>query len=472
MGPHPDCYVCVALWFASWWPCPVRRGFRCPGDTLTAQTLFSCGGEGLVDLGDCFRGEDRPTALPGVFSEDDPLSPLHVIADATKHGGDAFHIYTAEARVPPSPPGELHAWVASFAGRGIEPSFKIVSFAVSATGTVATDVRVELRATDGSHGCLGEVQRWSVHWRPSDPPRIERLQRLAVDRTTSARPLFSDRTASLIGDLAADPTLRLGDEYWYGRIDDLGEPNLMGHHGVAVGDVNGDGLEDLYVAAGTGLPNRLLIRRADGRLEDRAPTAGVAWLDDTKGVLIVDTDNDGDRDLVLAMGPTLVLAVNDGSGVFERFVRMKAPSSAPFYSISAADYDLDGDLDLYGVRYVEQSYGVSVPVPFHDANNGPSNHLMRNDGGNRFVDVTHEVGLDYHNRRFSLIGAWADYDADGDPDLYVANDFGRNNLYRNDGGRFVDVAAEAGVEDQAAGMGADWADFDADGDLDLHVTNM
>jgi hypothetical protein len=118
------------------------------------------------------------------------------------------------------------------------------------------------------------------------------------------------------------------------------------------------------------------------------------------------------------------------------------------------------------------AYGVSVPLPFHDANNGPSNHLMRNDGEDRFTDVTREVGLDANNRRFSLIGAWADYDDDSDPDLYVANDFGRNNLYRNDGGRFVDVAATAGVEDQAAGMGVSWSDYDLDGDLDLHVTNM
>ena len=97
---------------------------------------------------------------------------------------------------------------------------------------------------------------------------------------------------------------------------------------------------------------------------------------------------------------------------------------------------------------------------------------MRNDGDDRFVDVTAVVGLDQNNRRFSLIGAWADYDRDGDPDLYVANDFGRNNLYRNDGGTFTDVAAETGTEDQAAGMGVAWADYDADGDFDLYVTNM
>jgi len=111
-------------------------------------------------------------------------------------------------------------------------------------------------------------------------------------------------------------------------------------------------------------------------------------------------------------------------------------------------------------------------MPFHDANNGPTNHLMRNDGEDRFLDVTREVGLDANNTRFSLIGAWGDYDGDGDPDLYVANDFGRNNLYRNDDGKFTDVAAEAGAEDQAAGMGASWGDYDGDGDLDLYVTNM
>ncbi|MEK6677402.1 MAG: VCBS repeat-containing protein [Planctomycetota bacterium] len=111
-------------------------------------------------------------------------------------------------------------------------------------------------------------------------------------------------------------------------------------------------------------------------------------------------------------------------------------------------------------------------MPFHDANNGPSNHLMRNDGNDRFLDVTREVGLDVNNARFSLAATWADYDNDGDPDLYVANDFGRNNLYRNDGNHFVDVAATAGAEDQAAGMGASWSDFDLDGDFDLYVSNM
>ena len=78
-----------------------------------------------------------------------------------------------------------------------------------------------------------------------------------------------------------------------------------------------------------------------------------------------------------------------------------------------------------------------------------------------------------NNDRFSFAPAWGDYDNDGDPDLYVANDFGRNNLYRNEGdGTFTDVAAAAGVEDPAAGMSAAWGDYDNDGDLDLHTANM
>jgi len=223
---------------------------------------------------------------------------------------------------------------------------------------------------------------------------------------------------------------------------------------------------------GTGLPNRLCLQQKDGSVRDVAVDAGVAWLDDTKGVVFADMDNDGDQDLLCAIGPTIVLCKNSGQGQFRRFVSMRARTPAAFYSLSVGDFDLDGDLDVYGCRYVSVRYGVSVPLPFHDARNGPTNHLMRNDGNDKYTDVTFRVGLEVNNTCFSLAAAWMDYDSDGDPDLYVANDFGRNNLYRNDGGKFTDVAAEAGVEDQAAGMGVSWGDFDLDGDPDLYVTNM
>jgi hypothetical protein len=111
-------------------------------------------------------------------------------------------------------------------------------------------------------------------------------------------------------------------------------------------------------------------------------------------------------------------------------------------------------------------------VPYHDANNGGANALFKNLGDFAFEDVTGAVGLSVNNSRFSFAAVWEDHDLDGDQDLYVANDFGRNSLYRNDDGRFVDIAPQAGVEDTASGMGVTWGDIDRDGWADLHVSNM
>jgi hypothetical protein len=98
--------------------------------------------------------------------------------------------------------------------------------------------------------------------------------------------------------------------------------------------------------------------------------------------------------------------------------------------------------------------------------------LFRNDGQWTFLDVTEQVGLDVDNRRWSLAAAWEDYDNDADPDLYVVNDFGHNNLYRNDGGRFVEIAGAAGAVDANQGMSAAWADYDHDGWMDIYISNM
>ncbi len=352
---------------------------------------------------------------------------------------------------------------------------KIVGVETIDANSFSTDVLFQAY----SHGPDGRVQqnaRWSVLWTPGEvggEPLIRRLTQSRFDEVVLPKPLFLDCTRSVvIEDGVWDDHLALGCEYWYGRIDAVGEINLMGHNGIAVGDVNGDGLDDLYVAQGTGLPNLLFIQNADGTVRETAGEAGVAWLDDTKGVLLVDLDNDGDQDLLCAMGPTIVYCRNDGTGRFTPHRALRASSPASFYSLAAADYDADGDLDIYACRYVKLRYGLSIPIPFHDANNGPANHLLRNDGDEGFKDVTREAGLHINNGRFSVAAAWIDDDDDSDPDLYVTNDFGRNNLYRNDGGTFVDVAARAGAEDQAAGMGVSWADYDLDGDFDLYVSNM
>ena len=326
----------------------------------------------------------------------------------------------------------------------------------------------------------GSVQvdaTWQCSW--TVEPRL-RLARVRLEHFTEARlgsgRWFTDVTAAALG---SNPSFELqlgrGLDYWAGALDRLLGASTIGHQGLALGDANGDGLDDLYLCQPGGLPNLLFVRRPDGTAEDVSREAGVDWLDPSRSALFVDLDGDGDQDLVVEADPVLILMENDGAGHFVERATAAAPSTT---SLSAADYDLDGDVDLYACGYMLPDAHERVPIPYHDANNGRPNTFLRNDiqgpgaGDWVFTDVTREVGLDRNNRRYSFAAAWEDYDDDGDPDVYVANDFGRNNLYRNDGGTFVDVAAEAGVEDMAAGMGVAWSDLDGDGRMDLYVANM
>ncbi len=123
------------------------------------------------------------------------------------------------------------------------------------------------------------------------------------------------------------------------------------------------------------------------------------------------------------------------------------------------DYDLDGDPDALLLSGNDFSG--------HTTSRRQSMALFRNDGG-RFVDITVAAGL--ADPAYSMGVTYGDYDADGDPDLYITT-LGRNRLYRNDSGRFVDVAGDLGVDDDGFGSSASWFDFDRDGDLDLFTLN-
>lgn len=424
------------------------------------------------------RDEADATTLFGAEFRANALRPGREVARDS--GGFTVEIAPSSALATAArltdPLEALGAFVAPLVG-GTERriSFKVVSVVAEGEASFDTEVIVHTVARFGE-ASLQQNARWRFGWREADgdiPPRIVEIVALSLEEVRLARRPFQDGTRAALGAAGGSTeVLAAGCEYWHGRLDDLGEPNVYGHNGIAIGDVNGDELDDLYVAQGTGLPNLLFVQLPDGTFEERGESSGTAWLDDTKGVLLADFDEDGDRDLLCAIGPVLVLSTNDGAGQFTPARSLGSASTSSFYSLAAADYDLDGDLDIFAVRYVETVYGESVPMPFHDARNGPKNHLMRNDGEAGFVDVIETCGIDTNNDRFSLAAVWADYDDDGDPDLYVANDFGRNNLYRNDGGSFVDVAAETGTEDQSAGMGASWADCDLDGRFDLLVSNM
>ena len=332
---------------------------------------------------------------------------------------------------------------------------------------------------------------WTVPAKDSDPPLLlgiqtdpHRYQETSLAANSkSPSTLFVDATAEVLGDTPQIESQFLHSvEHWATRLTRLGDFYLMGHQGLAVGDVNGDGLEDLYVCDGGSLPNRLFLQNPDGTVRDVSSDARVDFLEDSRSALLIDLDNDGDQDLVIATVAIIVFAENDGTGTFT--VRGGHPG-APFpTSLTAADYDNDGDLDLYACVYEgdgnapgSRGFDESTPVPFSDAENGGRNVLLENLGSFRFGDATQRSGLDMNNSRWSFAAAWDDYDQDGDADLYVANDFGRNCLYRNDAGPdgrplFTEIAMAAGVEDVAAGMSVAWGDYNRDGRADLYVGNM
>lgn len=320
---------------------------------------------------------------------------------------------------------------------------------------------------------------WLSDWSKDSPPRLRKIE---VKDYEEIGPVngglrFVDETAALLGGNASyREQLQRGIDHWRDRLQGDFGVDVNGWQGLALGDANGDGLDDLYVCQQGGLPNQLYLRQANGGLREASAEAGVDWMELTRAALFVDLDNDGDQDLALAQGWYLMLMENDGKAHFTK--RLEQRSEAQLFSLAAADFDGDGDLDLYFCgrnpsRELEKSEGfLGTPIPYHDANNGGPNILLKNEGDWKFRDATVETGLDVNNRRYSFACAWEDYDNDGDQDLYVANDYGRNNLYRNDDGKFQDLAAALGVEDISAGMSVAWADYNRDGRMDLYVSNM
>ncbi|MCE2447762.1 MAG: VCBS repeat-containing protein [Candidatus Latescibacteria bacterium] len=265
------------------------------------------------------------------------------------------------------------------------------------------------------------------------------------------------------------------------------------HPGISVVDIDADGYDDLYIAVRQGR-NMLLHNSGDGTFTERAAQYGLDVEHHTAAALFADFDNDGAPDVFLGrtLAPSLYMVNEDGHFASHEL----GDGVLPFLvaSISAADYNGDGLLDAYFSTYAARmlleavssaSHAGALLADFlpadharalyslsrdrighliHDAP-GPPNALLRNLGDGRFA-ATAAVW------RNTLQATWADYDRDGDPDLYLANDFAANNLLRNDGGTLVDITVESGAADPGFGMGASWADYDGDGRQDLYVTNM
>ncbi len=241
--------------------------------------------------------------------------------------------------------------------------------------------------------------------------------------------------------------------------------------GLAWGDVNGDGKDDLFVAGAAGQPGGLFVSKVGGGFERKSgPWETQAASEDT-AIVFFDIDGDGDQDLYVGHGGTEAMAgdalyqdslfINDGKGQFKASKNALPKLFHSTGALSVADYDNDGDLDIFvGSRSVPGAYPVT-----------PQSFLLQNKGG-RFTDIGSavpglgDVGL--------VTGAtWTDLNADGWTDLVIANDWGTVRIFTNDEGTLSDTTEAAGLG-QTLGLwrGVVAGDVDGDGDMDLLATNL
>jgi len=349
------------------------------------------------------------------------------------------------------------------------------------SGQLQTRVRYEFVGTGQNFYREQRVGYWDLVWEmPSAGGFLLRgWQALGETRSRTTSPIYLDITsAALAANTSYSSQLLHGTDYWRTVLDGACGIDIYGHNGVSVGDIDGDGFDDLYVCQPGGLPNRLYRNRGDGTFEDITESSGVGVLDNTACALFVDVDNDGRQDLIVVRASGPLLFLNEGGGKFRRkndAFQFATPPQGTFTGAAVADYDRDGWLDIYFCLYVyyQGAEQYKYPSPYYASENGPPNFMMRNHRDGTFRDVTHETGLDKNNTRYSFCCGWSDFNGDGWPDLYVVNDFGRKNLYRNNGdGTFTDIAAQSGAQDIGAGMSVCCFDYDNDGAQDLYVGNM
>lgn len=317
--------------------------------------------------------------------------------------------------------------------------------------------------------------------------------RWADDRQTVLRKIKADQTVTVFQKdavsspapkPAATPVLfreearQLGIDFVHQETEyaDFKIEHLLPHKysesgpGLAVGDVNGDGRTDFFVGGSAGFPGKLFLQTAEGRF------LGKPFELDTQhedlGALLFDADGDNDLDLFVVSGGNEQMAEtsyyqprlyrNDGKGNFSRDLAALPRITDSGSCVVAADYDRDGDLDLFvGGRVHPGKY----PLPSRS-------YLLRNDGG-KFTNVTEEAG----GKALSRVGLvssafWTDFDNDGQIDLMIAGEWMPITFFRNDKGQFTNVTESLGLNNTSGWWNSlASGDFDNDGDTDYVLGN-
>ena len=336
-----------------------------------------------------------------------------------------------------------------------------------------------------------------VSWKTTDVKVADVSQTLFQEVLDQALPNSSDRERArrsiheeLVVTWHKDQRLPLDKKLIdYFQIDSAGR-----HPAVAVVDIDRDGLDDLYIMARWGT-NQLLHNRGDGTFDEWAAKTGLDIRGHTTSAVFADFDNDGDVDCLLgrSLEPSLYLINEEGTFVDRSGTLLAQPLPQLVSTVSAVDYNRDGLLDVYLSTYgfpnedppIRQWASRFLPADqvdemvrrFGQSNRfldlaGPPNVLLVNRGEGRFEVAPESDQLALW--KSTLQATWSDFDNDGDVDLYVANDFARDYLFRNDEtSGFTDVTVEWGGKAMLGfGMGASWGDYDNDGRRDLYVSNM
>jgi len=265
------------------------------------------------------------------------------------------------------------------------------------------------------------------------------------------------------------------------------------HPGVSVCDFDSDGLDDLFVCRKWSRAI-LLKNQGGGKFSDVTLESGLVVEGLATSAIFADYDNDGDEDVFVARSLERSLYFENRGGRFSETSETAFPEPLPYLatSVSAADYDQDGLLDIYvstygftgrlesasewGAEFLPADKLPQFLTKLRKSNrwvdlSGPPNILYRNLGGGKF-EIS-EKNEELESWRNTFQATWIDFDEDGDQDIYLANDFAPDNFFENQDGTFVDVSQKfTGNDMQGFGMGVSFGDYDNDGDFDLYVSNM
>ena len=251
-------------------------------------------------------------------------------------------------------------------------------------------------------------------------------------------------------------------------------PHKQSEHGpyVAVGDVNGDQLEDFFVGGAAGSAGQLFIQTANQKfVAGKSQPWELQAQSEDLGVLLFDADNDKDLDLYVTSGGNEFdknnplygdrLYINDGLGGFEISDKLPKLTSSGL-RVVAGDYDGDGDQDLFvGGRVVPGKYPLA-----------PNSYLLKNEHG-QFIDVTQEIAAEISTIGMVTDADFVDYDNDGDVDLLLVGEWMSFTVFENQKGHFVDVTAKRGLSSTSGWWQTlEHGDFDNDGDMDFVAGNI